>query len=740
MRLTTIASLVSFLFIAAPLTEAAQSIDNALDDALQSLDRSKIPTGILYDRVLPLSQIEAHDGSAASKPITLSGWKQIYSEMSRASFELPTWPALGAFLADRGERQRAGRFPIALAFFNYDRIRPDALQDGSLEVRGGRLIDTGAGDPFEQSAVFAATALKDYTYRGQHVVFTLDPAAYASNDPRLPRHVEIDFGDGRGFRKTRLDGEHVVRYPSAGRKTVRVHMTLDDGVELKASFYFEVKSLQAPMPHDTLMITATIPYNSEFGTGEAYVYRSDVNTTLSQPVILVEGFDLDNTMNWDELYELVNQEGLLDSLRAAGYDAVVLNFADAVDYVQKNAFVLVELIEQVQAMIAPTAEYSLVGASMGGLVARYALSYMESNTLPHRVRLFVSFDSPQNGANIPLGVQHWVDFFSSQSTDAQALLDALNSPAARQMLVYHHSVLPSTSAGPDPLRAALETDLTAVGEYPSEPRKVAVANGGSTQVGQGFSPGDQIISWDYSSLLVNLTGDVWAVSAGATQLIFDGLISIFLILNDTEAISVTGTMPYDNAPGGYRGSMAQMDSTEAPYGDIIALHPDHCFIPTISALDLATTDLFYDIAGDGNLLALTPFDEVYVPATNEGHVEINPDNADFILGELIPVLTGVVPEPAIPLPYAVHQNFPNPFNPVTTIPFYLPARDQVLLKVFSVDGTELITLVDEVLGAGSHDANWNGRDRDGRSVASGIYFYRLETGTFVGTRKMVLLK
>ncbi len=94
----------------------------------------------------------------------------------------------------------------------------------------------------------------------------------------------------------------------------------------------------------------------------------------------------------------------------------------------------------------------------------------------------------------------------------------------------------------------------------------AVANGGSTQAGQGFSPGDQIISWDYSSLLVNITGDVWAVSAGPTQLVFDGLINIFLILNDSEAISVTGTMLYDNAPGGYRGSMAQMDSTEAPYG------------------------------------------------------------------------------------------------------------------------------------------------------------------------------
>ena len=74
--------------------------------------------------------------------------------------------------------------------------------------------------------------------------------------------------------------------------------------------------------------------------------------------------------------------------------------------------------------------------------------------------------------------------------------------------------------------------------------------------------------------------------------------------------------------------MAQADSTEAPYGDIVALQPSHCFIPTISALDLATSDLFYDIAGEPDLLAMTPFDAVYFPAENEEHVAITAQNAE----------------------------------------------------------------------------------------------------------------
>ena len=60
---------------------------------------------------------------------------------------------------------------------------------------------------------------------------------------------------------------------------------------------------------------------------------------------------------------------------------------------------------------------------------------------------------------------------------------------------------------------------------------------------------------------------------------------------------VNGTLPYDSAPGGWRASMAQLDTTQAPYGDIVALHNAHCFIPTVSALDLPTSDLFFDVAG-----------------------------------------------------------------------------------------------------------------------------------------------
>ena len=131
-------------------------------------------------------------------------------------------------------------------------------------------------------------------------------------------------------------------------------------------------------------------------------------------------------------------------------------------------------------------------------------------------------------------------------------------------------------------------------------------------VDQGFAPGDQIIFYEYSSLLVDILGNVWAVPDSANHIIFDGLLDLIWPFPDDQlTVYVEGTRPYDSAPGGTRGSMAQMDSTEAPYGDIVALHDTHCFIPTVSALAIDTADLLYDVAGDPDLLASTPFDAVY---------------------------------------------------------------------------------------------------------------------------------
>jgi choice-of-anchor B domain-containing protein len=86
------------------------------------------------------------------------------------------------------------------------------------------------------------------------------------------------------------------------------------------------------------------------------------------------------------------------------------------------------------------------------------------------------------------------------------------------------------------------------------------------------------------------------------------------------------------------------------------------------------------------------------------------------------------------------QNRPNPFNPSTTISFELAARSRARLFIYDVHGARVRTLVDGNLSAGAHTADWNGTNDRGETVASGVYYYRLEAGDASATRRMVLLK
>jgi len=89
----------------------------------------------------------------------------------------------------------------------------------------------------------------------------------------------------------------------------------------------------------------------------------------------------------------------------------------------------------------------------------------------------------------------------------------------------------------------------------------------------------------------------------------------------------------------------------------------------------------------------------------------------------------------IPDKFSLSQNFPNPFNPRTIINYQLSMFSFVSIKVYDVLGNEVVELVNEKQNAGSYSVEF-----DGSGFASGIYFYRLETGSFVDTKKMTLIK
>jgi len=97
-------------------------------------------------------------------------------------------------------------------------------------------------------------------------------------------------------------------------------------------------------------------------------------------------------------------------------------------------------------------------------------------------------------------------------------------------------------------------------------------------------------------------------------------------------------------------------------------------------------------------------------------------------------------EMSMPTEFILRQNYPNPFNPETTILYELPRASQVEVVIFNLLGEKVRVLLNQPQQAGQHRLLWNGRDENEKSVPSGVYFYRLQAGEFVQTRKMILMQ
>jgi hypothetical protein len=112
------------------------------------------------------------------------------------------------------------------------------------------------------------------------------------------------------------------------------------------------------------------------------------------------------------------------------------------------------------------------------------------------------------------------------------------------------------------------------------------------------------------------------------------------------------------------------------------------------------------------------------------------------------IVTSVQNEEQNPIAFSLEQNYPNPFNPSTTIRYAIPSviasgakqSQLVTLKVYDVLGNEVATLVNEEKPAGSYEVNFNSHSDEGQNLSSGIYFYKLQAGSLVETKKMILLR
>ena len=131
-------------------------------------------------------------------------------------------------------------------------------------------------------------------------------------------------------------------------------------------------------------------------------------------------------------------------------------------------------------------------------------------------------------------------------------------------------------------------------------------------------------------------------------------------------------------------------------------------------------------------------------------VEIGPTVKKILVSDIAHITfmvdaTGVSEEELIKMneilnSFFLYQNYPNPFNPITNISYRLPERGNVAVKIFNANGEIINEIIPALQEAGEHTVTWDSKNRDGLTVSSGVYFYRVQWNNTVITKKMIYLK
>ncbi|MFD7908525.1 esterase/lipase family protein [Kitasatospora sp. NPDC059747] len=394
----------------------------------------------------------------------------------------------------------------------------------------------------------------------------------------------------------------------------------------------------APEPHEEWALAG----------GTAWVYYSPLNRRqLVRPVILSDGFS-SGASNLDQLWNGLEENGdfrFISELHATGRDVIILGYEDRTASITANADTVIDCIRRTIMERVGRAKLTVGGFSMGGLVTRYALAKMEQDpALPdHETALYLSYDTPHQGAWFPIALQAFTHFATDNWGDEPTLgpvlrqfSGLLNSTAAKQMARWHIAKADGTAEQAEE-RAAFLRALDAVGGWPQNVRKIGVANGVHSGDGNGVKADETAVKCDGETL-----HDTWL----KTQAQGDQEVArLQKTGGEPVRVRTSGLPDIDGAPGGLFTAPSPVGDTGS-FGLAAMLmgllgntvDPDvittSCFIPAISAVaagDISDPKALYQpITPDGSAL-----DAFVCASRNEGHTTMTEELGAWIVNEIV---------------------------------------------------------------------------------------------------------
>ncbi len=720
--------LLVFLTLSA-FPAAGQDPAASFDAPYELLDLSETETGVLANRRSVYLDPGRFQGTTAADTLRPLQWEVLFGQLRMSAADPSDFPSPTALATLAHDEREAGRLPIALLYQPFDYISEAPLQDGRLEVDDSGPVQqvyrptVGVGSrtayamppPYEQASAFAAGVL----YGAEMTNARLGPVEVGATatfsvpsglfvvpaGTGTPSTVDVDPGDGGGYRTVSVGQTVSAAYGTPGEKTVQVRASVAGSVR-HARFALRVRESTSGgagqnlvgrssgeacaegavgshwssvhcgvEPDPQLAWSGARNYPNVLsrydGTNRTAKYDYAVSlapghTHITNPIIVVSGYDPFEDTTLDKLYEKIRRYrdeftvgpfvDLPQALKAEDYDIVVMDYADSQDFIQRNGLALVDLIQRIHAEMDDNPDSdgeigAVIGLSMGGLVSRYALAYMEEEmNVDHRVGLFVSYDSPQQGAYSTAGLSMaFADFYGiadgvldilpflelipSVGDGVDFIEQRLYGAAAQQLSTFWAGLdlgASSPSAVQTQIRRDLYADLIALGDYPDDLRLVAVSNGNGDGRGQHLNPvwntPSAPLMQPRASTLYFEAGysTLWGIkgksirmrmrNAGpagvATQVYRRWHRTCFIFCdNDTDAQStLTLRNAYDTVPGGYQPTWSllknreiDIDTRDNIFGffasiwlgasasvELSIYASRHAFVPTVSALDYRT--------------------------------------------------------------------------------------------------------------------------------------------------------
>lgn len=655
------------------------------------IDTNKIKSKILIDRSSHNSLILNVNGSNKVTSITSGNWGSIYENLRNASTDTSLFLSLSKVDNLGLEIKKTGNaYPLALLNVDFKRIKESAITKGEFSQESDFLKDIKASsNSFENIKAFAGASLLANIF-GDDVKFILPKKFIFNNTKEVIHNIEIDFGNGLGFQTVSIDQPITIHYSNANNEFIEIKIKATvsiDNTTPKALYthftLFRKSSSSVKMPisktlktDDDQSIFEYYPSTNEKRLEYNFLFNTNNKSgKLRRPFIICDGFDHDNKRNYYEtsisplssmaaasedndirgLYELLdgapspwdsgNQKHphFVDSLMKYGYDIIFVNFMNGSGDIPANASNLRGFLNTVinkDYRDSLTEEITIVSPSMGGIITRIALKEMENAKEEHFVKIWISYDSPHKGANIPISLQHNIRYacdFAVYGSTFLEKLEKLESPAARQLIKHHYSNSNAIS-NPTPDYTQLYAYLDALG-YPSISKNFGITNGGKQLL---YSPaGIQIVKFNLLTNTTYLKGWGQNNSSGTYTVAISNRKG-----SKEQIVQSASQIPMDNAPGGWFSTPNSINFAiiNEAQGEISKNNISNtwaCFIPTASAMGNEinsnsihkTWESFTNCNDNTSGKIKTPFDEIYGMEYNEEHTKISASTAEYVLDE-----------------------------------------------------------------------------------------------------------